>query len=218
MAIFEDAGFVQITWTNAAKDLNFLAWRVYRKKPMDFTWTLLHETTADLPNYIYKDWLAESGQTYLYTVVQLATRFGTPAEGAYVPSDPVTPTSSDYWLIHPEDEERNYRLYHVTADSYTEEYEQETMHLIGRGRKTDYGDRLGFQGQLVAQVRNTLAYTAREFQKQLLAAKAEKREYYLRNPFGDIWQVTMGDLQVTRLAGVAREEYCDITIPYTEVA
>lgn len=218
MALYDDQGFVQITWTNAVKDLNFLAWRVYRRKTMDTTWEMLYETSVDQPNYIFKDWLAESGETYLYTVVQLATRFGTPAEGVYVPSDPITPISSDYWLINPANEEKNYRLASVISDDYSEEYEQETIHIIGRGRKTDYGDRLGYSGSLTAQIRNTLEFTARQIRQQILDAKAQKQEYYLRNPFGDIWQVTMGDIGVARMAGVGREEYCDITIPYVEVS
>lgn len=218
MGLYEDQGFVQITWTNALKDLNFLAWRVYRRKVTELAWTMLVETSDDEPLYLYQDWLAESGETYEYTVVQLATRFGTPAEGDYVPSDPVTPISSHYWLINPEDSSQNYRLSQIISDNYAEMYEQESFHIIGRGRKTDYGDRLGFEGQLVAQVRDVDGMSARQFKKNLEAAKAQKREYFLRNPFGDIWQITMGDLQVSRMAGVGRAEYCDITIPYTEVA
>lgn len=213
---YETVGFVAVEWTDDEMDADFLAWRVYRRRLLG-AWVLLHETDVDQATYEHHDWLAGSGTTYEYAVVQVAARFDAPSESAYDPTE-ATPTSSDYWLIHPDDESINRRIPIVTGDSYSEEYEQETMHIIGRGRKTDYGDRLGFTGTLVAQIRDTATQTAREAREDLLAIKAERREFYLRNPFGDLWQVSMGDIAVSRLSGVGMNEYVDVVIPYQEVA
>lgn len=132
--------------------------------------------------------------------------------------------SEDYWLIDPVTEIA-LRLYVVTADSYTDEYEEETMHLIGRGRHVEMGDRLGYSGSLSGQYwdfpgdssHEIPAQTAREQRLRLEALKADRNVLYLRNPFGDIFQVTAGNIQIDRTPGVGQREYATYTIPYQEV-
>lgn len=131
----------------------------------------------------------------------------------------VTPGSTHYWLIHPDDEAKNMQLHQVVSDSMSEEYQQESFVLLGRpGRKVDYGDRMGREGSLSAQLRDRPGYTARQQRQDLEELRAERRELFLRNPFGDVWQVSTGNLQISRVPGVGAHEYVDISIPYTEVA
>jgi hypothetical protein len=40
----------------------------------------------------------------------------------------------------------------------------------------------------------------------------------MRNPFGDVYRIRVGNLSISRLAGVGVDEFVDVTIPYSEVA
>jgi hypothetical protein len=120
-------------------------------------------------------------------------------------------------LLHPDDSTKNIRLSHVISEEFSEEYESATIELIGRGRKTDYGTRFGYSGTIVCEIRDDQGKTARQVKQDVEQIKAELRELFLRNPFGDIWQVSLGNLSVSRLAGVGTNEYVNLTIPYSEV-
>jgi hypothetical protein len=216
---YQSLGYLQITWTNAAQDANFNSWRVYRRKTGTSNWVLAAEYTDALASYTYQDWLLPSNNQYDYAVVQTAVVFGTIVESAYNATS-VTTNSEDYWLIHPTDNSLNVRLNIVTADAFSEEYEQNTLNLIGRGRKTDYGTRWGYTGSLTALLRDSTVYgfTARSQRLKLETLKAQKVQLYLRNPFGDIWTVTASDISVTRIPGTGQNEVTDVTVPYQEVA
>jgi hypothetical protein len=106
----------------------------------------------------------------------------------------------------------------VTDDPYTIEYDQVTYNVIGRGRKADFGDKWGVTGTVTAKLRDIAGgLTARQQRENLIALRDEQRSVYLRNPFGDVWQVAMGNIGVGRIAGVALAEYVDIELPYSEV-
>ena len=40
---------------------------------------------------------------------------------------------------------------------------------------------------------------------------------YLRTPFGDVYQVSAGQIQVERIAGTGANEFVNMTIPYLEL-
>lgn len=215
---YETDGYVSVTWTDDEEDPDFVAYRVYRRLSVEASWTLLFETTdGGNATYDYHDWTAKSDMEYEFAVVQVANRFGVAVESEYEP-ETATPISYDYWLIHPTDESLNIKLDNVTEESFTEEYEEETLQLIGRGRRREYGTRWGFSGSLSAQVWDTPNRTAREARLELETLKAERREVYLRNPFGDLWLVAMGNAQIGRMAGVGRREFHTLGLSYVEVS
>lgn len=217
-AAYDVNGYVSITWANTPRDTDFFGWRVYRRVQGDTSaGELLFDTTVATTNS-FQDWTAKSGVAYQYNVVQVANRFGTLVESNANWLVAVTGTSTYYWLIHPDDATKNIKLMQIIQDDYSDEYETETFNLIGRGRKVDYGTHFGLKGTLVSQIRNTPTLTARQVKQQLEAIKAELRELQLRTPFGDLYQVAIGDLQVSRLAGVGSNEYVTVSVPYQEVS
>jgi len=127
-------------------------------------------------------------------------------------------TGGDYWLLHPTNSIYNCRLAIVKSDDFSEQYEEAEMTIIGRGRKKDYGTRWGYKGQLVAEVWDRTDLTARQQRINFQALKAQKRDVYLRNPFGDLWLVTMGEASISRIAGIGTKEFVVITLPYSEVS
>ena len=213
---FDTVGFVTIGWNAAVTDADFHAWRIYRRKQGETEFVSIYETTNPLTN-TFNDWYVLSGVAYQYNVVQVANRFGALVESVATWQSAVTGTSTHYWLLHPDDNTKNIKVFHVTSDDYTEEYESETILLMGRGRKVDYGSRWGFTGTLSCEIRGYDGMTARQIKTNLENIKAELRELFLRNPFGDLWQVGIGDLQVSRVPGVGTNEYCTVTLPYQEV-
>lgn len=218
IANYDSDGYVTVTWTNAAiDDDKFIGWRVYRRKTGTLDWTLLYEIRQNQANYEYHDWTATTGTTYDYVVVQVAYRFGAETESPRTGFVTVTPISSSYWLVHPTDNSKNVRLASVKSDEFVEEYESTVINLIGRGRKVDYGSRWGYIGTLNCQVIDKPNKTARQSRFDLEALKAERTKVYLRNPFGDIWLVDLGNAQIGRIAGVGSREFHELTITYTEI-
>lgn len=213
-ALYSTAGYIKVTWTNAEQDPTWTTYRVYRRLQGVSAWTLMYETTNSLVAYEYDDYTAGSGVAYEYTVVQVALRFSSPIESIVTTVQPGSGTSTQYWLIDNEAPQNNMILPNVTADAYTDEYEEETLTVIGKGRHKDYGTRFGYAGSLTAQFRSN----ARSNRLLLENLKALRATMLLRNPFGDVWQVGMGNIGIGRVAGTGTTEMLDVTIPYEEVA
>jgi hypothetical protein len=209
-------GYVSVGWTNAETDPDFYSWRVYSREVGTSRWILRAEESEVASSYQFRDWLIGANVPQQWVVAQVATRFGVLVESLYFPVGG-TPISEDYWLIDQFDEVVNVRLPIVTADDFTDEYEQETINLLGRGRIVEFGTHWGYTGKLQAQVRDTSFGTARVHRMKLEYLKSLRRAVYLRNPFGDVWEVVPGDIQVARLAGVGQREFVDVTIPYQEI-
>lgn len=129
----------------------------------------------------------------------------------------VLTVGDDYWLIHPTDKTQTVRLWHVTADSYSEEHENNTFNLIGRGRKVDTGETWGITGSLTAQLRDRPVPSARQQKIALNKIRDDKVALTLQTPFGDSWQVYLLDMSFARVAGSATSEFIDVTVPYEEV-
>jgi hypothetical protein len=210
-------GYVRLTWTNASEDPDFISYRVYRRIAGSSILELMTEIQDQASTYTYDDYLARSSVSYEYVVVQVVDRYGSTVESSYV-FNAVTPISDTYWLVHPTDSTKTIILASVTQDDPEEEYEQESYTIIGRGRHVDYGDRLGWKGSLVAQLRDRNGVSARTQKLTILALKAELVDVYLRTPFGDLYRVALGNVKVGRIAGVGLNEYCNLEIPYEEVA
>lgn len=62
-------------------------------------------------------------------------------------------------------------------------------------------------------------YTARQQRQDISGLAALSRPLYLRTPFGDIFQVSAGDMQRAHIAGTgSQSEMQDLTLPYLQVA
>jgi hypothetical protein len=215
---YADSGYVLVDWSGMNPDNYFSSWRVYRRALDDTDWIMLEEFTA-INVRQYQDWMALSGVPYLYAVSQVADRSGLLFESVLNPTpELIQPISDQYWLINPEDSSVNFLLHNVTGEEFTREIEQETYVVIGRGRRTDYGTDLGHAGTLTAQLRNkTNGLTARQQKQAIELLQGSRSSYYVRNPFGDIFLVSLGTLSISRIAGTGTDEFCTVQLPYTEV-
>lgn len=226
----ENQGYISVFWDDTQRDADFIAWDIMRKDDIidPATLAVLEEgvwqelafeyTPAEI--YEYRDYYAPSGYRVQYRVIQIVDRFGDQVASENTNTYDVFPMSDGYWLIEPrvsEIEASAFKLSIVTSDSYTDEWESETYNIIGGGRHVDRGEHLGLSGSLNVQIRNNGGTTARQKKIRLEVLKAENREVYLRTPFGDLYRVSIGNLGIGRIAGVGRDEFVDVTMPYTEV-
>lgn len=166
---FAKRGFVYITWTDANMDDDFASWNVYRRKIGEASWTLIGTHTSGAGRYAHRDYFVSSGRSYEYTITQMVDRFGDYIESSPAKVVRVTPDADNYWLIDSVLPSQSIPLYQVTADPFSEEYEQETYNIIGVGRHVEYGDRLGYIGSISAQLRDKFI-------------TGSPRENYLLNP------------------------------------
>lgn len=215
IANFDTNGYVTISWDDTDKDVDWSAWRVYRKRYGDTYWTLAYETTDDLSSYDFQDWLA--GGVSWYVVAQVAFRAGIEQESLFPSPASVEPYTESYWLIHPIDPAQTRKLNQVKSDSFSLEYEEAEIQLIGRGRHIDYGDKVGYQGSITCSLYDLPTETARQQRLALEALKHQRIGLYLRSPFGDVWYVNAGLLSFERMPGVGTREFGTVTIPYTQV-
>lgn len=134
---------------------------------------------------------------------------------AEVPEDRVSKVdSSSYWLIAPGRDDLSMRVPGVKGDSFRDEYEQATYGVIGRGRRKDYGTRWGVTGTLDIGLRGA---TARSTRQALQRLREQQVPLYMRNPFGDLFRVALGDPSVSFLGSTGPTEMSDVQLPYEEV-
>lgn len=218
-----------ISWTNSGIDVTFISFRVYRRymapASVDLddantrnTWVLIYETTAVQSNYSYKDYLIPNNKPTDYVVVQVADRFGSIVESPISSFSTVTSPSDRYYFIPtiPIGTIAAYQATNVNDDSYMDEVESATLHVINRGRQVQVGDDLGAIGTLTIQLRGANTRVDREFLQRLASSK--NLGTWMKNPFGDVRLVKFGNIQVKVIPGTGLLEMSDLTIPYTEVA
>jgi hypothetical protein len=213
VSLFDSSGYVSIAWNDTGKSGGFEAWRVYRRD-LDAAgaWVLVAQTTGNAAT----DYLAPANRSVEVSVVQVTTGN---VEGAYTDSITVTPVATNYWLIHEADSALNFRLEHVTSDSFVDEYEEETIKLIGRGRKKELGTRWGYAGELTATIRpkNGKTSLAQKIEIEQLKLRQGEGSIYVRTPFGDVVKSSLGAISWGRLEGSGTDAWYDVTISYEEV-
>lgn len=228
----EENGYVLLEWDDDARDPDFASWRISRKADMidpatgvvvePGEWVDLGtDYSIQEGGYQFRDYLAPSTYEVTYRVVQWVNRIGQDIPSDPTESAPVVPTSDGYWLIEPSLDQLGsdaFKLSIVTADDFNDEQEETEFIVIGRGRVVNKGQRLGNKGTLSVQLRNTGGTTARQKRLRLKELQKRTRQLYLRNPFGDIFRVSVSSISISRLAGVGTEEFCDVSIPYSEVS
>lgn len=210
-----DDGYVRLTW-QAESDPTFRKWRIYRRRVGTSSWKLLGEI-SQISVTEYRDWLVPSQTTYDYYVVQVVERFNEEVESVVGSTVRITLGGGGYWLIDSLDSRNNMRLHNVTAEDYTLMNEQAEYNIVGRGRHVDEGEEIGRSGTMTCQLRHSGYTTASEKLQTLEGLRRKKLPLYLRNPFGAIIYVALGDVAVSRIAGVGDSEFVDVTVPYLEV-
>lgn len=229
VANVDERGYVSITWAEASPDSLFASWKIYRRNLPDATWKLIGEITNQNTRE-FRDYMVNAGNNYAYSVTQTASRSGITLEspvGYFISPDDPTETEqvenriffvdlTHYWLINPDNTSLSVRLQNVISDDSTLEYDSATFAIIGRGRHRDYGDRLGYSGSIVCQVRGVERPS--QFRLAVERIRDEQETYYYRTPFGRLFKVALGDLGWSPLAGVGTAEMGELTIPYEEVA
>ena len=210
---YGELGYMKITWTTAPSD-SFVAWRIYRRE-VGSTWSLIADVTNPLANE-YHDWMAPSQVAYEYAVVQMVYSFGEVIESDLSASVEGYAENGGYWLIDGIDNEASVRLSSVAGEQFKSTIEQSELFVVGRGRHVDKGEDWGRSGTLDVKIRDDEYTTARQKRQRILEMVKAIGPIYLRNPFGDIYQVSLGDPDFTRIIA-GPSEFVDFSLPYSEV-
>lgn len=204
ISTYNENGYITVEWNALAEAGNY----VLLRSEDGGAATVLYTGTAKS----FVDWWAPSDTSLTYEV----QRTGGASDGPI--TVPVVSTDN-YWLLHPTNPAYHVKLNSVIADSFSDEREETVMNIIGRGRHVDYGTSYGEMGSLSVQIRQIGSSSSPRDQRQALRALKDLNTWvWLRNPFGDMWKVHLGQMQVTRVSGVGHREDVDIAIPYIEVA
>lgn len=219
---YESGGYVDVWWSGEA-DAFFQEYRIYhRKYSGDLTpnegWRLSGVVTNAGQRH-FRDYTPAGSSEFEFSVVQVANRFGSRVEGQKrsTLSARAIVFSVDYWLIVPDNEESSVRLLSVVADSFTDQVETSKYNIVGGGTRVNKGARIGMEGSLACQVRASTQRGAKEQVDMLRELGDQDRYLLMRDPFGNITKVSLGDISVERIGGVGNFEFADLEIPYTEV-
>lgn len=221
--------YVQVSWTDANTDADFVSWRVYRRymktasADLDVNdtaskWVLVYETNLNPATSNFYDYLAPLNRPVDYVVVQVVDRFGSLVESNITAHSTTTQTGDRYFFVPkiPIGTIASFEASSVTGDSFIREIEQETLHVIKRGRQVQIGDDLGYNGSLSVKLRNPAsARFDREFFEYMSGPNSSN--VYVKSPFGDVILISIGSVSAQRLAGVGLTDMADLTVPYVEV-
>lgn len=178
----------------------------------------LDEMKLETQSWEYYDYTAPLNKEVRYMVAQVVNRFGSLVESDLVAGTAITQVGDRYYFVPeiPIGAIASFEAGSVNADTFTDEVEQETLHIIGRGRQVQVGDDLGYTGTLTIRLRNpTTARQDREFFE--LLSSPEVGNVYMKSPFGDVLYIRVGNINSSRQAGVGTTDMADITVPYLEV-
>lgn len=215
-------GYVDVLW-NGSVDPFFYEFRIYRREldeqnPESHQWE--YAGAVQNPDHnSFKDYTVSGSRTVEYAVTQVSYRFGSTVESIKKPTylSRVSVISDDYWLIIPGNESASIRLLSVVDDTFTDKTERNSYQIVNGGTRVTRGGHIGMEGQLSCRVRASTTRGATE-QVKLLRSIGDINGYLImRDPFGNSTQVSIGDLNVKRIAGVGPNEFADIDIPYVEV-
>lgn len=179
----------------------------------DVTGVLIEKNVPEVGTYFDGD--TPSTFEYNFSWTGTAGASTSTRSAAARPEDRFVPIQyTNYWLISPDDETQNMRLGSVKEDTFTEEYEKSSTHILNRGRHVDYGDRIGYTGTLTLSLRGA---DARARRLAIQAARSKNRRWMMRTPFGDLFPVALGDPSISRTPSTGNVEMSDVTLPYEEV-
>lgn len=214
---YQENGYVLVRWPDAVPDGFFAEWRIYRRIMGETEWDYV-ATVEDVDARSYNDWTVSGNSLFEYAVTQVAYRFGSLVESEFDEGGPHIQVYSDnYWLIDPTDEANNFRVSSVTADKFAMRQQTNEFVIIGGGKRVNYGTFVGKEGSLSVAVRDNIRMTGAEIIRKLNTIFRLKRWLLLRDPFGGITKISIGEVNFTRMPGVGNAEYGDLEIPYSEV-
>lgn len=211
-------GYVDVQWPSAIPDTYFIQWNLYRRPSGTVDWDLI-TTIDDSAVRFYHDWAVPAVGEFQYSVTQVADRFGYILEsGQNEAAATYYISSDDFWLIDPDNESNNIRLYSVVGNPYKAGVYERTSYVVkDRGTRTNFGTRIGNSGTINCKIRPYSGYSPSQL-IEMLEAMAQRRYWVnLRDPFGRLTRVTIGDIDVDPMAGMGTEEFADVSFPYTEV-
>ncbi len=221
-SLFDSAAGLIVSWPQN-RDGTFYAYRVYwRRTTGDTSWQFTEQITGTAPStYTSIIYDAPANVPIQVVVTQVAYRFGVLVESAQTTNVvQLTPSSTHYWLIVPAQPAMCVKIARVTQDSFSDEYEQETIRLLNRGRRVEVGTHFGYTGSLGGYLRDdpTTGMTPALQRSALEAVRATSYTVKLRNPFGDVITIAMGDIEWEREAGVGINQYMTFSFEYEQVA
>lgn len=216
---YEEDGFVTILWPGTTVDPQFIEYRIYRKNVdiEDSEWEHIG-TVADSDQEEFHDWSTSGPYHYKFSITQVVMLYGARVEGLQDEyGDVLQVQSSHYWLIVPDEEKLNTKLYHITDDSYTSLIESNEHVIMGGGKRVVFGGRIGMEGSLKGKIMSGSPITTKQAKDRIERIQFERRWCYLRDPFGNYTKISIGEISIGRIAGVSTNEFVDIEIPYNEV-
>lgn len=216
--VYQEFGYCDVSWPTGNPDPFFKEWRVYRKRfGENDEQYVLAGTVDDISVTTFRDWLISGNDSFVYSVVQVAYRYGSPVESEHNPSDPFYIYSDSYWLIVPDNDSLNLKISSVTGDRFTDNREMADINIINGGRRRVYGTRYGKSGNLSISVRNSQTMTATKFIEKIWQVCDEDIAVYMRDPFGNVTLIAIGEPSLDRMSGVGSSEFGDVDLPYMAV-
>lgn len=214
---YAENGYVLVRWPDAESDGFFAEWRVYRRVLGTVDWVYV-ATVEDVDTRSYRDWTVSGRDYFEYAVTQVAYRYGSLVESEFDENGPHIQVRSDsYWLIDPSDDSNNFRVSSVSGEKFAMRQEMNEFVIIGGGKRVNYGTFVGKEGSLSVAVRDNIGMTGSEIMRKLNTLFRLKRWLLLRDPFGGIMKISIGEVSFARMSGVGTAEYGDLEIPYSEV-
>ncbi|QBP30303.1 minor tail protein [Gordonia phage Jormungandr] len=219
VANYEEDGYVKLLWPATTVDPQFVEYRLYRRNVdiEDATWEQIG-TVTDPEQWEFHDWSTSGPYRYQFAITQVVMLYGALVES--LPDEYgeiVQVQSSHYWLISPNNEELNTKLYHITDDKYVSKLESSSHDIIGGGTRFNFGKPIGIEGSLSGSIKGGSPVTVKQARERIERIQTEMQWCYLRDPFGNYTKVALGEISIGRIPGVGTSEFVDIEIPYTEV-
>lgn len=211
-------GEVNVTWTDD-NPTDWRSWRLSAKPTAGVEWTVLYETFVDDPTFDVDIYNFIDGVAADYSVTYTSQSLTGPlVVEAYTDTTTITPTGDGlYHLIDAVDNANSITLHNVTSFPVSLEYEQATYLLLGRGRKLDVGDRLGYSGSISGTLFDNATQTAKEQRMDMENLRASSSSFFLREPFGRTYQVQVSGLSFTPTPGTGTSEHQEYSFEILEV-
>lgn len=214
---FRNNGYVTINFPYSEPDAFFIEHRIYRRMDGETEWTFAG-AVDDISLRTFRDWQVHGNGLFQYTVTQTADRYGSVVESE-LDEDAIFHLliSEDYWLLDPEEELNNIKLYAVVGDSFDDETERAEFNIIGKGRHVNEGTELGISGTLTIAIRPRSGMSCRDQLALLREARRRQKLILMRDPFGHVTPISIQNVNTERMAGMGTEEFGNISLPYKEV-
>jgi hypothetical protein len=209
--VMEDKSSIVIDWDKSSLGTAFVTYVIYRKEFGESEWSMVG-TRKPETNTVFTDYYAGQRQLYQYRVTVVKLISGEP-DVESPDSDIVTARlESDTWYVVGRDraEEHIFEL-PVTDESHQRPVQQESFEPLGTNRKVVVrGFVLGHEGSVQCLWDGEETDIARSQIEYLLYYAGP---HILKNPFGDVFDVTFGSPDFSYAGG----GHLSVTLTYTEV-